>query len=369
VLSDPPANPIAYHQLATAYLARSTTLWRPSAGTRRLLVRMARGIVAIAAPGDVAYWGRSQEQSWSLVLGAYGLREAARYARRDEAGRFAAVANRLLGRFRARHVGGPYGTYITPSYVADPFTRPGGQDSYASVSTYAGLTAYALSWLAEQPPLLVGAVVPAARTFVMPHGSGSFAVVRTRSTWFAVRRRRAVDDLRSDFGLAAAKTRVGRGWQEVTPIKPLTLTGPDSAGPILRVRGRVGYPDGRAIAVRAGVVRVRGGWRTASGRWLRQATFRYAAAPHGVTVSVRLRRGDRIEYSVFGVAPRVAGRTVVDGPRRTRVSLPAAALVEAGYASGDHRSLTRVRLSMRARRGGLLVVRHRVRLRRRTAAG
>jgi hypothetical protein len=60
---------------------------------------------------------------------------------------------------------------------------------------------------------------------------------------------------------------------------------------------------------------------------------------------------------------------VVDGPRRTRVSLPAAALVEAGYASGDHRSLTRVRLSMRARRGGLLVVRHRVRLRRRTAAG
>ena len=361
MLSDPPGNPIAYHQLATAYLARTTTLRRPRPGTRRLLVQMARGIVALAAPdGDVAYWGRSQEQSWSLVLGAYGLREAARYARAGEAARFATVAERLLERFRGRHEGGPYGAHITPSYVPDPFTRPGGQDSYASVSTYAGLTAYALSWLTEQAPVPVGAA-PAARTFLMPHGTGSFAVVRTPATWFAVRRRRDVGDLRSDFGLAAAKARVGGGWCDVTPIKPLTLTGPDSAGPVLHVRGRVGYPEGRAIAVRPGVVRVDGGWRTASGRWLRRAVFRFAAAGRGVAVSVRLRRGDRVEYSVFAVAPRVASRGVVDGPRVTRVSLPASARLEGGYASGEHRSLTRVRLLMRARRGGLLTVRHRVR--------
>jgi hypothetical protein len=89
--------------------------------------------------------------------------------------------------------------------------------------------------------------------------------------------------------------------------------------------------------------------------------YRVSPARRGETVSVRLRRGDRVEYSVFAVAPRVRGRVVVDGARRTRVSLPAVARSEAGYASGEHRSLVRVRLSMRARRGGLLVVRHRVR--------
>ena len=61
VLSDPPKNPVSYHALTLAYLARATQILgrRTPIETRRLLVHMARGLVFLTAPdGDYAQWGR-----------------------------------------------------------------------------------------------------------------------------------------------------------------------------------------------------------------------------------------------------------------------------------------------------------------------
>jgi len=72
-MSDPSANPIAYHHLTLGYFAHALTrLRRTTPATRGALVRMARGTLTIIAPdGEAAYWGRSQGQAWTLVLGAY----------------------------------------------------------------------------------------------------------------------------------------------------------------------------------------------------------------------------------------------------------------------------------------------------------
>ena len=363
VVSDPPANPIAYHQPVMGYLARSLTIMPPDRATRGLLVRMARGLNAYAAPdGDVSYWGRSQDQGWSLPLGAYGLRAAAGLTAGDEAREFRATADRLLSRFQARHAGGPYGTFITPSFGADPLVRPQGIDPYANAATYAGLTAFVLSWLADQgaPSGDARPVLADRRSFIAGTGMGRFATVRRGPVWFAVRQRSdGSGDLRYDVGLAAAKIRTAKGWQDLTPVKPMTTGVRDSGGPVLHAPGQVGFPYGTAIEARKdGSVLVTGGWRTASGVWLRRGAFRYVPTRSGVSVSVPCRAGDRFEYSVFAVAPQVDGRTVQDGERRTTVSADAVSEVAGGYASGAQRTLARVRLAISTPRAGQLKISH-----------
>lgn len=130
-------------------------------------------------------------------------------------------------------------------------------------------------------------------------------------------------------------------------------------GPPLFARGRVGYPDGDRLAVaRDGTVRAVGGWRDASGRWLRRGTFVFRPEPGGVQESFPVRRGDRIEYSAFAVAPQLVGRRLVDGARRTTFSLPVGARIEPGYSSAEHRQLARVRLTVGAPAAGRLRILH-----------
>jgi hypothetical protein len=154
VLADPPRTAPAYHQLVLGFLARSLPDSGGARAVRRLVVSMARGSVALAAPdGDSAYWGRSQEQAWALLYGAYGLRVAAGLAGDpSEAAGFAATAERLLARFERLHQGGPYGIFVTPAFRRDPFAVCPGLDDYANVASYAGLTAVGLDWLAGVPP-------------------------------------------------------------------------------------------------------------------------------------------------------------------------------------------------------------------------
>ena len=156
VISDPSENPIAYHHLTLGYFAHALTRLphtAPPPDTRRTLVQMARGTLAITAPdGEAAYWGRSQGQAWTLALGAYGLRRAQRHTSRAEAARFERVAQAMIARYRDLHEGGPLGLAIVPGYKHDPFTRYRGTDPYANAATYAGLTAIALTWLAKTTP-------------------------------------------------------------------------------------------------------------------------------------------------------------------------------------------------------------------------
>ena len=82
LLSDPPGNPPAYHTFSLGLLAQALLVLGPQRSLRQartLLDRMARASSAFMAPdGDVAWFGRSQEQSWGLAMTASGSAIAAR---------------------------------------------------------------------------------------------------------------------------------------------------------------------------------------------------------------------------------------------------------------------------------------------------
>ncbi|WP_028067392.1 hypothetical protein [Solirubrobacter soli] len=364
ILVDPPYAPPAYQHLVLGYLAHIVqNAPRHDRAIERQLIAAARGSVAIVAPdGDAAYWGRSQEQSWAVVLGAYGLRVAASLDRdRAEAAQFRSVADAMVGRFDRVHRGGPYGVWIVPALREDPASRPPALDDYANLATYAGLTAVALTWLDLAPVGRAnGRGRPVAAVFDV--GEDAFATVRRGDVWFAVREHwaRAHDgDLRSDFGLLAAERRGADGWRALVAVRPLTASGMDSGGPVLRTRsGQVGYPDGTALRVdRHRAVIVTGGWRDAGGRLLRRGTFRFSAVPGGVRLSFPVRGGDRIEYSVFGGALSGTADGVRSERARTTVSPGAVTIATAaGYASGDTSKLTRGTLSVTAPRTGRLTI-------------
>jgi hypothetical protein len=177
LFSDPPHSYPAYHQLVMGYLARSIDTQGSVRGRAvGMLLAMARGTLAVAAPdGDVGHWGRCQEQSWAQAFGAYGLRVAADRDRdRAEAARFRLLADRLLARLAGRYFGGPYGIWIVPAMASDPFSIAAGIDDYANVTSYVGLTAVALMWLADETPCVKpgsGCRLAVKRCALCPAGS------------------------------------------------------------------------------------------------------------------------------------------------------------------------------------------------------
>jgi hypothetical protein len=365
VLVDPPHAPPAYQQLVVGYLAHIVQhAARRDAAIERALVAAARGSLAMVAPdGDAAYWGRSQEQSWAGVLGAYGLRVAASVSGdRAEAARFERAADAMIARFERVHLGGPYGVWIIPALREDPTARPPALDDYANLATYAGMTAVALTWLAEAPARTGAAPRERQVGAVFDVGKDAVATVRRGDVWFAVHKHGTfanARDLRSDFGLLAAESRGTHGWRPLLAVRPHTAARLDSAGPVLRTRdGRIGFPDGRSLRLDAQrALIVSGGWRDARGRWLRRGTFRFSAVDGGVRLSFPVRRGDRIRYSVFAAEIAAVTRGLTDGRARTVLSTgPVALERRPGYVSSETSHLTRGTLVVTAPRTQRLAV-------------
>src|SRR3954447_14336778 len=123
VLSDPPWNPPAYDAFSLALLARIVDRLGPDASDRArgLMRRMARSLWVLASPGgSVSYYGRSQDQSWTLAMTAYGAQAVAGLpgTSATDAARFEALAERALSRLRERYAGGRFGFWITPALAA-----------------------------------------------------------------------------------------------------------------------------------------------------------------------------------------------------------------------------------------------------------
>jgi hypothetical protein len=75
VLSDPPDNPLVYQGLSFGFYARAIELLgdRATGRARQTLIQIARASLLLAGPdGDVAYFGRNQEQAWGLAGTIYG---------------------------------------------------------------------------------------------------------------------------------------------------------------------------------------------------------------------------------------------------------------------------------------------------------
>ena len=351
VLSDPPWNPLAYHGLSLGMLARAIEILGPEASrhAHTTLRRAAYASWTLMAPdGDLAYYGRSQEQAWVLGLTAYGAETASKFAPRPDAARLIAVARRAMQRLARSHPIGRRGLPITPAVAASPVDGRRGMDAYANPYGYAGLSLVAANWALgaqrSDPPAAIAADRDAALT--VGSGQSRLAVVRRGRIWFAVKQSRsAVTDLRYDFGLVAMKVAGPTGWQDVVPIRPNVHTRNATVGPILQRGGAVGFPVGERMLVgRSGWVTVVGGYRTARGDLLRTATFRFRATGDCVAFSFRLRRGERVRYASFLTRLQTRSPRGFSGGS-ARISVRPAArrtTVARGFASGSDARLVRV---------------------------
>ena len=328
VLGDMPLLPPSYHALSVGMLARAIELLgdeAPSAAVA-LLRRAARASLAASAPdGEVAYHGRSQSQAWAMTLTGYGAGLGAQ----------AGLARRTIGRI-LDYPTGPEGFLVTPSLAQDVDDAIPGIDEYVAAASYVGLTLSSLEWaIASAPDGSAGG--PPSGVFILGNGTGSWATSRRGDVWFAVKRARtSIRDLRYDVGLVALQV----GSENVVPLKPRTLKGDQSAGPLLSgaapefttlERGK----NGRIVG--------RGGFRTRSGRWVRRGvTFTFTPTDCGVRISWNGRDRDRYTYSAFFAGkPSKSSRSVADPSQVVRVDAPFTMDTAGGYSSGSHAALTR----------------------------
>jgi hypothetical protein len=371
VVSDGPVHPLAYHGLSLAMLDRAAELL--GAGlpptTRAARRAMARASWTLTAPdGDLAYWGRSHEQSWALALTAAGA-DGMVAASPADAARADALRRRLAQRIGGVHGFGPYGVWIVPALRTDGAAGRAALDDYAANGVYNGLTLVGAEWTLAD--IARDGAAPARGRLAADHGGAwrlgrgiaSFAVARRGDVWFAVRMRGGFGPHRGDprytFGLMAAKRRVGGAWRDIGAALPRSRGSDDAAGPWLRLDdGTLAEPFGTRIDTgRDGTVVVRGGFRAPSGLLVRGGVrFTFAPTATGVAVSFPARAGDEVELADF----RPEGATTATprvriAPRRgsTRV-LHGSADVRAGYASAIAGPVVRVGTRVSVPRRGTL---------------
>jgi len=372
VFSDPPDQPLAYHGFSAGFYARALELLGGAASTRarRTLREVANASVELTAPdGDLAYFGRGQQDVWALTATALGAESAARLpgsgASRDS--KFRAVTERALARVRDAYGNGPSGLWVTPALRENLRGGARGTDASTGAPSFAGIALVSLNWALEE---MVGSArrigtIGADRSGAVQLSlrRSRFAVVRRGDLWYAVRRTgstRAPKDLRNDFGLVALKSRDEEGvWSDLLRVRPRTARRPDSAGPLLRSGSATYFPEGRTIrATRGGNVTIGGGFRDAGGRIVRRgARFTFRPTGCGVKMAWGARRGERFEQSVFFTErPKVAGRTLTGGDQRVTVSERAGVALQSGYSSGTDPKLVRARIRFGAGRGRALSV-------------
>ena len=396
VLSDPPDNPLAYQGLSLGFYARALELLgeEASPAARRTLAEVARASLLLAGPdGDVAYFGRNQEQAWALAGTVYGAYAAAHLdetpSQEDAALR--ELARRALDRLATRHGVTHWGLEITPSVARSRWLPPAGLDAGAGGPSFGGLALALLEWGREEsgdPP--DGAKLPGDRSLrvKLSHAESRFAVVRRGPVWAVIRPTisgKYAYDVRYDFGLVALKLLRGGRWTDVVRHRPLTRAGPDSAGPILRSGGTAAFPFASGVGLAPdGGVTMRGGWRLAptqvkrvvatlpdgskvralgsiAGRPVRTGVvFRFDPTACGARLSFPVRAGDAIEYSAF-LTPRglrTGPRRLEDAFARVELATPARVEVEDGYGSGADAALVRARATFEPLRAGAVAIEH-----------
>ena len=356
-LSDRYKQPLAYHSLTLGLLARAIDLAGSAASRRaREALRIGtRSLWAFQAPdGDLAYFGRSQSQSWALALAEYAAESAVPRSCRRGARAYRAVAERALRRLGARHPIGPTGMAIVPS-ANGPATIPA-IDDYASQVVYNGLTLTALGWAAEAERGRCGAgnllADRGSAAAVLPFESAGFATIRRGRVWMAAKRASQEGDGRSAFGIRALKRRAPGGrWIDLVPEAPTAAGHPrGSFGPALLLRGGgLAKPRGKRIEVRRGRIVIHGGW-VHRGRWVRRdVAFRFAPTARGARIVVPARKGDRIVYSALTDGrPEQVRRGVAAPVASTRASRRAQVRIRGPYASSGSLDVWRSDLTVRA---------------------
>ncbi len=331
LLSDPKLNTTAYHALSSFMLSEAVSQLGAKASTaaRRARRETLDTLSALVAPdGDMTYLGRGQGQTWIPALVAGAMANGARdFALKDpvRAARYLAVAQRAVQRLAALHAS-PQGFRLVPGAR----TTADGIDGYAHTVAYNGLALFgltvALDALEVTPNLPIGPLPAEHRLAVEDSGASGLGVVGDGRVWLAVHRKpTAIKDLRYDFGPLALKYRTAQGWIDLLAPRPLTVLGPNSAGPALMHRGVPVLPRGYDVEVRRRTVKVSGGGYRLGDRWLRGARFRWKLTRRGVrmTVSRRAPRRPLPHARLHARGHRSLGPAVAAGGGRALAFRPA----------------------------------------------
>lgn len=301
LLSDSGNQPLAYHALSTAMLARSIELLGEAApdAARAALRRTTGALAGLMAPdGADAYIGKRQESLFSLAAAIAAAEIAVRVAGADadESAVYGAVADRALARVRAHYPLTPAGLPIVPRSGDDAFS-PEGVDG--DPMTFNGLALFLLDLAADAAPDRqdsVARALPADRdgAFIDRTQNG-FAAVRTGDIWFAVHRRHPPRDLRNDFGLVAVKWHApSGGWIDVLPPRPMRFDAAETAGPVIERDGHRLVPTEGSLEVDAdGAVAV----HAVLGD--EPTTYRFEPTQRGVRISLPARAGDTVTYTAY----------------------------------------------------------------------
>lgn len=360
LIGDFPDLPLPYHSLALGFLARSVDLLGAQAPSkaRSLLQRAAAASLALAAPdGDVGYEGRSQEQSWTNALTAYGAEVAGRLAP-SRAPALRGLAERAIPRIPALYGVGPEGLFVTPALRVDLDAGIKGLDEYVAAVPYNGLTLAGLNWAIEAaagralPPGSIGS--DRNGSAIVGRGSASVATVRAGDLWFAVKQGPdSGRDMRADFGLIALKALTpGGAWVDVLRAAPRRKR--DSAGPLRGSGSSAAFPVGTGLKASGGAVTVDADFRTSAGKVVRRKVrFRFEVAGCGVRMTVPL-DGARYELSAFfPAAPEVQPTSAMDAQRSFSLNRPAKTSIQSGFASAVDPRLVRACMIPAAGRGAL----------------
>ena len=396
ILSDPPDNPLAYQGLSLGFYARAIELLGDDAeeSAQRTLTEIARASLLLAAPdGDISYFGRNQEQAWSLAGTVYGAYYAARLDQSppEEDAQLRELARRALDRLLREHGVTHWGLEITPSVARSRWMPAAGLDSGAGGPSFGGLVLALLEWGHEEsqaPPK--GASIPADRSLrtKLSHAESRFAVIRRGPVWAVIRPTisgKYPYDVRYDFGVVALKLLRDGRWTDVVRHRPFTAAESDSAGPILRTGGVTGFPFGSEVGVAPdGTVTMRGGWRLEPTRVKRVVAtlpdggkvrglgsipgapirtgvvFRFDPTGCGVRLTFPVQAGDTIEYSAY-LSPRglsTSPRLLGDAFGQTRFDRAAVVETEPGLGSGVDPALVRARATFTDLAAGPITVTH-----------
>jgi hypothetical protein len=366
VLSDPPADPLAYHALTTFMLREAVEQLGPQASrsARRVTREMTDALAVLLSPdGDATYLGRGQGQTWVPAIAAAALAAGARDTARHRparAARYLAGAQRALHRLAALHAS-PQGFQVVPGALTRATTA--GIDGYAHTVAYNGLALFgltrALDALAQIPTVRIGPLPADRRLAVADQRATGLGVVGNGRLWLAVHKTATdANDLRHDFGALALKRRTPAGWVDLLAPRPLTKITPDSAGPALMHLGQPLKPTGFAIHAHGGTVIVNGAWR-ANGRNVRRAQFRWRLTRRGVRLRVAgAHRGDRFRMLAFTPAGTgsASRRGLVAAGARWRFDRRIRVRRIPGYHSGPVEHLDALEARFTAPKSGRFVV-------------
>lgn len=301
VLSDPPQNPLAYHLFSTYMLERVHSALPSVFGPAGLKLRAEAGRYALAlmAPdGDLAYAGRSDQESWVLAAAAaLGARRAAEGG--PDAPRWRSFADRALERLWREHSVLADGTIpIVPGLRAR--WEDGMLDSYAQMAQYNGLTVWLLADAAAHWPAVDAprAPLPADRNLLVDDLGGTGLVWgRHGDVWWAVSGRRTAPGPRYDQGVVAVKSLAHGKPLDLVAARPREGR-PTGAWLLETPKGRARFVARKASGSGARAT-LAGDWRLKSGRTWRRASWTISSRKGGMVAATALRRHERLGAAVW----------------------------------------------------------------------